>query len=122
MTATNSSCPAVPLSGGRDSGTNGKKRDSARDKSWDAVPKGPIRRELKAKRRDRQRDARRDILSHFAVLQNGPAGQAVYFADGSPLGPFRCLSRREKVGSKPCFRFAQTSCPAGLKAGSRGSQ
>lgn len=76
----------------------------------------------KANRRDRQRDTRRGILSHLAVLPKWPAGQAVYFADGSPFGPFRCLSRREKVGSKPCFRFTQTSCPAGLKPSSRGSQ
>lgn len=75
-----------------------------------------------ANRRDRQQDAKRHILFHSAALTNGPAGQAVHFADVSPLAPFRCLSRREKVGSKPCFRFTQTSCPAGLKAGSRGSQ
>lgn len=76
----------------------------------------------KPNRRDRQQDAKRNILSHSAAPTNGPAGQAVHFADGSPFGPFRCPSRREKVGSKPCFRFAQTSCPAGLKTGSRGSQ
>jgi hypothetical protein len=115
-------CPAVPLSRGRDSGTRVPKWDSARDKQRDKTQKAWPHGDSKTNRRDRQRDARRDILSHFAVLQNGPAGQAVYFADGSPLGPFRCPSRQEKVGSKPCFRFAQTSCPAGLKTGSRGSQ
>lgn len=75
-----------------------------------------------ANRRDRQQDAKRHILSPLPVLPMRSAGQAVFSADGFPLDRFRCPSRREKVGSKPCFRFTQTSCPAGLKAGSQGSQ
>lgn len=122
MKAEIPSCPAVPLSRGRDSGTRVQKWDSARDKQRDKTRKAWPRADSETNRRDRQRDAKRYILSHSAALTNGPAGQAVYFADGSPFGPFRCLARREQVGSKPCFRFAQTSCPAGLKTGSRGSQ
>lgn len=80
------------------------------------------RAEEKANRSDRQKDAKRHILSPLPVLLKRSAGQAVFSADGFSLNCFRCLSRREKVGSKPCFRFAQTSCPAGLKTGSRDSQ
>ena len=115
-------CPAVPVPKRRDSGTLGRCWDS----QWDTTgtpffflesPKGRA-----ASVRDTLRDRRRDSafhLSHWPVRCGTDSG---LFGNPQFRPGYEGCRRSwmaELVGSKPCFRFAQTLALRGLS--SRGS-